>query len=135
MASLGCEAAVATYPHCPVPVLISDVNRVGVKTPVPVRKTGRYDVLNASSGVLAEGTSSTTTSGNTQTTTTTGHRESAGPPALTFEVLGMLPNQAEMDVSDIALSELWVGNYMVVLPGYFLNSVWIDPKGRKVWRK
>jgi hypothetical protein len=131
----GCEAAVATYPHCPVPVLISEVNRVGVKTPAPTIKTGVYDVLKASSGILAEGTSSTSSSGGVTTTTTTGYRESAGPPTLTLEALTLSPSKADADVSDLALDGVWTGTFMVVLPGYFVNQIWVDPKGRKVWVK
>jgi hypothetical protein len=131
--TLGCQPAIVTYPHCPVPVLISKVNRVGVRTPSPVRITGLEDILHASSGYVAQASSSTTTTGNVRTTTTQSSYVSAGPMTLTLEALQLVPNKNDVEATDIMLDGVWTGNFFFNGLTGFYNQVWGDPKGRKVW--
>src|ERR1700733_6914947 len=41
--SCSVPPSVATFPRCPVPVLLSRVNRIGQSKPVPTRPTGSSD--------------------------------------------------------------------------------------------
>jgi hypothetical protein len=132
LALAGCAPVVATYPHCPVPVLISKVNRARVKTPVPTRKAGTEDVLRASSGIRIVVASSSSRSGGVTTTTTTSSRSSSGPMNLTLEALALSPNKADVDAAEIALDGVWTGDFLFIFPGAMWFELWADPKGRKV---
>ncbi len=119
--ALGCTPSVTTtYSHCPVPVMLSSVDRVGGQRSA-TRDTGTRDVLSESSS-FAESSSQ---SGNG------GWTEMSGPMMLTQEVLELTPNQADVAASNIVLSGVSVGTFMGI--GYI--KIWGAPEGRKVWVK
>ncbi|HSQ64657.1 MAG TPA: hypothetical protein VLM85_15645 [Polyangiaceae bacterium] len=119
---LGCaQPATITYAHCPVPVMLSPVDRVGATAPVAGRETGKADVLHASTGF----SESTQSNGQFSTTFT----EITGPMALTVEVLKLVPNRNDVEASDILLDGVFTGTFI----GGGLVKVWGDPRGRKVW--
>lgn len=119
---LGCaQPAIVTYAHCPVPVLLSPVDRVGAKAPVAGRETGKADVLHASTGF------SQSTQSNGQWSYT--YTEISGPMALTVEVLKLVPNRNDVEASDILLDGVFTGTFI----GGGWVKVWGDPRGRKVW--
>jgi hypothetical protein len=131
----GCSPVVATYPKCPVPVLISRVNRVHATGHVKTYSAGTEQVLAGSSEQFAQASSSTTRSGNVQTTTTTSEHRLSGPPQLTNEVLQLVPNYVDATDADIELEQIWTGNYAMFILTYAMNEEWADPKGRKVYAK
>jgi hypothetical protein len=114
-----------------VPVLLSRVNRIGVREATPTRKTGSEDVLRASARNRVYAASST--SGNTQYTESESLR--AGPDSLTIEVLRLTPNKSDAAVTDIALDGVWTGVFLENAVVGFLTEEWAEPKGRKVWTK
>jgi hypothetical protein len=119
MPALACTPSVTTtYSHCPVPVMLSPVDRVGGQRSA-TRDTGARDVLSESSS-FAES--------NSQSGSWT---EMKGPMTLTQEVLELTPNQADVDASNIVLSGVSVGTFMGI--GYV--KIWGAPEGRKVWVK
>lgn len=130
-AATGCGMAVATYPNCPLPVLISRVNRVGVKQPMPGRSTGTEDILRATSGVHVSAASETVAN----TTYTQAQSQSSGPFAFTGEALSLSPNKADADVTDLAIDGLHIGTFFFFAIAGLDNEVWAEPKGRKVWIK
>jgi hypothetical protein len=140
-AASGCQPAVATYPHCPVPVLLSRINRVGVHEAATTRETGDQDVLKARSGNVsgASGYAVYTrdTAGNeTLETHSSSGSSTAGPTTLTLEALGLVPNKADVDVSDIVLDRIETDTFLIVIfPAGWVQRAWADPKGRKVWVK
>lgn len=133
MCAVGCTPALATYPKCEVPVLLSKVNRIGVAAPAPVRDTGTADILSASAGHFMSASQSTTQSGNVQTTTTTSVHRAAGSMSLTLEVHDRVPNAADVKDSDIQLDGVWTGDFLLYMVTYIQEETWVDPKGRKVW--
>ncbi len=121
--ALGCSPSVTvTYSHCPVPVMLSPVDRVGGQRSAP-RETGRRDVLTAS----ASFSQSQQQSGNFVFVSTS----ISGPMALTLDALRLVANQVDVDASDILVDGVSAGAF--VMPGY--TKIWGEPEGRKVWVK
>ena len=124
---VACSPSVSvTYSHCPVPVMLSAVDRVGGQRSA-LRETGSRDVLEESASFTQ--VTSSSRAGNvtyTQTSTTI-----SGPMGLTLEALRLVPNRADVDVSNIQLDGVSAGTFM--FPGYI--KIWGQPEGRKVWVK
>jgi hypothetical protein len=122
-AVVGCSPSVTvTYSHCPVPVMLSTVDRVGGQASTP-RETGRRDVLRAESSFAQ----TQQQSGNFTYVSTT----ISGPMSLTLDALKLVPNQADVDASNIQVDGVSAGSF--VMPGY--TKIWGEPQGRKVWVK
>ncbi|HVY48514.1 MAG TPA: hypothetical protein VHB21_21645 [Minicystis sp.] len=117
--ALGCAGNVATgtYDRCPVPVLLSRVDRVRAATPSPVKPTGSEDRLRAQAGI------SRTSSSNGYDSTAVGSR------ALTVEVLKMIPTAEDAADSDIRLQGVRAGATM----SWASFDLWVAPDGEKVW--
>src|SRR5581483_5148746 len=95
LGAVGCAPVTATYPHCPVPVLLSKVNRVAQSTPAATKPTGLYDVITASAENYASGSSDTRSSSS--------ESRSTGPMTLTVEALALIPNRNDVEASEIQL--------------------------------
>jgi hypothetical protein len=121
--SCACSpSVVVTYSHCPVPVMLSTVDRVGGQRS-QTRETGTRDVLSSS----ASFTQTTQQNGQFQYVYT----ETNGPMALTREVLHLTPNRTDVEASNVELAGVTAGTFM--FPGYV--KIWGSPEGRKVWVK
>jgi len=127
----GCAAtgpAIGTFPGCPVPVLLSRVNRVGRKEPAPSHETGLYAHF-AARASWEKNAHSWQTDRYAYTRETvdaetnrvieerdiysvvthviTGERRTA-PNRLTWFVHDLVPSNADVQASDILLDELRV---------------------------
>jgi len=123
LVSTGCSVppSVATFPRCPVPVLLSRVNRIGHATPVPTRPTGSSDHFHLyalsmeSSESYREdvylGTAESTATGEQLDVYASFLHESAAssqndPKELTKAVARIVPNRTDARASDIVIDEL-----------------------------
>jgi len=126
-ATLGCSPSVSvTYSHCPVPIMLSPIDRVGGQRS-PSQETGSLDVLEESSSftqITSQSTAGNVTYVHTSTTIT-------GPMTLTLEALRLVSNRADVEASSIQLDGVRAGAF--VGPGY--TKIWGTPVGRKVWVK
>ena len=119
--SCSVPPSVATFPRCPVPVLLSRVNRIGHSTPVPTRPTGTTDhfhlyALSMESSEsytenLYVGTAESTETGEQYDIYATfQHSSSASsqnnPTDLTKAVARIVPNRTDAMASDIVIDEL-----------------------------
>jgi hypothetical protein len=128
----GCSPVVASYPKTPVPVLLSRVNRIGVKQPVPTREAGTQQFLRAKAEIYELHTSSTMQAGAVTITTYHNEYRFSGPTQLATEAIELVPNGADAAKADIQLDGIDTGNFAIT---YSLNSEWATPVGRKVYQR
>jgi hypothetical protein len=130
LAGCNMEPVVASYPKTPVPVLLSRVNRVAVKDPVPTREAGTQQVLRAKAQIYEAHSSSTGMHG--AVTFRYDEYRYSGPTELATEAIELVPNGADASKADIQLDALDTGNFL--LGDWTINSKWATPVGRKVYQ-
>ena len=111
----GCAPVVATYPMCPVPVLLSRVDRVRRSTPSEVAAGTPRQTL-AAEAATYEGKHSTRTS---------------EPEVLTVEVLEG-PEPLRTQAAEVRLDGVGAGVFVAYLLFGAEDDAWITPRGEKV---